>query len=121
MVTSNMVEFLLARIAEDEEVATRAIDRHEISHDWALRGSVDAEHFARWNPWRILNLCIIRRRVVLAHKPITTTTGEVECAACSPCSGRVNWPCSTIRLLVQDWVEHPDFRQCWSNVKSPLE
>lgn len=113
MVSTRLVEFVLARIAEDETVATRAIDRHPIGHDWDGRDSEDAEYFARWNPWRILNLCTIRRRVVSAHKPMTTPTGEVECAACNPRAGRVNWPCDTIRLLVLDWVQHQDFPGPW--------
>jgi hypothetical protein len=113
MVSTSLVEFVLARIAEDEMVATRAIDHHPIGHHWDERDSEDAEHFARWNPWRILNLCTIRRRILSAHKSVTAPTGEVECAACHGRTGQANWPCDTIRLLVLDWVEHPDFREYW--------
>ena len=108
-----MVEFVLARITEDEAVANDAIDRHPIGYDWAVRDPADADYVARWNPWRILKVCNVRRRLVAAHRAMETPTGEPECAACDFRRGQAGWPCDTIRLLVLDWVEHPDFRDEW--------
>jgi hypothetical protein len=112
MVSTRVVEFILERIEEDEKCAMEAIDRHPIGHAWAA-DSDDAEYFSRWNPWRTLNVCLIRRRVLSVHKPVANRGGDVGCAACDPGAGSVSWPCETMRLLALDWVEHPDFDDRW--------
>lgn len=134
---SALVEFLLARIGEDEESARQAGSGEWES--WSHRaGGVDLrdlvenrkrfaevpsdrdEHIARHNPARVLAECAAKRRIVELHSPVEDQ-GATVCSECGPdedvrfrveAYGR-GWPCPTIRTLATVYVDHPDYREEW--------
>ena len=77
-----ITDFLLARIYEDEAIASRAPGDREweadpsqanpeigqvVSNDGAVASGVlrdDAHHIARWDPARVLAECAAKRRIV---------------------------------------------------------
>jgi uncharacterized protein DUF6221 len=107
---SDLAEFLLARIAEDEE-AVRGISS----------GSGDPDFY--WGPDRVRGECAARRRIVELHRAIDIYPRwpEGDCAECSDsgASGAVDGhfsvehPCPTLRLLALPHAEHPDYLDEW--------
>jgi Family of unknown function (DUF6221) len=114
-----LVEFLLARISEDEAAARsafRLVDGREIG-GWYWSGAGDAvfvddselpvacgpwqqlmdqpsaHHIVRWDPERVVTECAARRRVV-----------EHE---------RRRWRSTVLRCLALVHAEHPDYRDDW--------
>ena len=73
---NEVVEFLLAQIAEDEAVARAAIKDSEGSLDWAADGDPTDIHIARWDPARVLAECEAKRAIIELHKswPILVET-----------------------------------------------
>ncbi len=89
---TTIFEFLLARIAEDEEVARTAAN--DAAEDWAVSSRYEpnlvtdggsavavgpwggdigpaAEHMARWDPARVLAECEAKRRLLDLHQIVT--------------------------------------------------
>jgi len=103
-----LAEFLLARIADDE-AAARVVMREDERHPWGDRalspvsveripdevrgylGGTWGEHFARWDPARVLAECDAKRRIV------------TECG----------WV-TVMQLLALPYADHPDFRDEWA-------
>ena len=134
----DLVEFLLARIAEDESVAQEAspgpwrVDNERYAEyvsdkdglavisggRWGDEASVftdtdDALHLVRWHPARVLAECEAKRRIVGEHH-----RSGVSCPTCSlgdEDGEVVYWrdPCPTLRLLALPYADHPDYRQEW--------
>ena len=117
---SDLAEFLLARIAEDETDARSAVGSD----------GTTTQHVARWNPARVLAECGAKRRIIAAHQ----TYGEVYDAAdmtyphaagsCVTCGFGDTWeaveygsgddyPCPTLRFLAAPYSDHPDFDEAW--------
>lgn len=113
---SDLVEFLLARIGEDEESARQAGSGEWES--WSHRaGGVDLrdlvenrkrfaevpsdrdEHIARHSPARVLAECVAKRRIVehVEPDPLTLSPGDDY----------------VLRLLAQVYADHPDYREEW--------
>lgn len=103
-----LVEFLLARIAEDEEVAR-----------------VCAEMFPP--PWEVAE-CEAKRRVVELHHPDRHLENwywmDRKCAECRkpwhkympgklPTDIGPEKGCPTLRLLALPYVDHPDYDEAW--------
>ena len=128
----DLTEFLLARIAEDEEDARKAMPGPWTSDggvyaghptnevvDYAYEGNAD--HIARWDPARVLAECEAKRRIVEEHK------GSWSCSVCldymdsdegpggDSCETVVmkDWPCPTLRLLSLPYADHPAWREGW--------
>jgi hypothetical protein len=117
-------DFLLARILEEETLAQAAIDAHPDDHAWSASADADGEHFARWNPWRVLSSCVAKRLIIAAHRDVgpgldrrAEPDRALKVHACSTCGQydeyAIDWPCYTLRVLALDWVEHPDYRVEW--------
>lgn len=117
-------DFLLERILDDETVAQEAIDSHRIDHTWTGAAGADGEHFARWNPWRVLTACVAKRLIIAAHRDVgpgidrrASLDRTVKFHACSTCGQydeyAIEWPCYTLKVLALDWVDHPAYRQEW--------
>jgi hypothetical protein len=118
-------DFVLERIHEEETLAQAAIDAHDMNHPWRSRTGVDGDdqHFAHWNPWRVLSACVAKRLLVAAHRDVGPgvdhRAGEPTpvAHACSTCGQydeyAVAWPCYTLRALALDWVDHPGYRREW--------
>jgi len=117
-------EFLGARISEDEDVAQRSIDGHVPGFRWMGGDTADTQQEARWNPWRVLTSCLVKRLILAAHRDIghgvehrPSETDLLVGHTCSTC-GRsdhhaVAWPCYTLRVMALDWEDHPDYRRQW--------
>jgi hypothetical protein len=114
----NIAEFLLARIAEDEEAARNA---DGIRWEWGTESvyaasdgspivvgpwggniaSGDAHHIVRWDPARVLAECKAKRRIVKWAKdwPLRPSRPSDEDAILGP--------------LALPYADHPDYREEW--------
>ncbi len=115
-----LVEFLLARIAEDEEVA-RACD--PLMH-WPKNADelpVDADvpvarasllHSRRWDPARVLVECDAKRQIVALEaewlEVMSATLAKLRRALPSVRSDSL-----TLSLLALPYADHPDYQQEW--------
>ena len=86
---SDLAEFLLARIAEDEQYEQSPHADHN-EHTY-LRAMAERE---------------AKRRIVELHH----TAGRS--GLCDECHSKV-WPCPTLRLLALPYADHPDYREEW--------
>lgn len=100
----SLAEFLLARIAEDEDRARQS-----------------------WWPARQLIECEAKRRIIAEHEMTTIRPGHVEGywwdAYCRRCTmggeytditkGPREDPCATLRILGAIYADHPDYREEW--------
>lgn len=128
MPTVTIAEFLLARIAEDEEAATAATGKTWRVDDetypmaiqvadshrdvvsggrWGGEGNVfedgaDAHHIARHDPARVLAECEAKRRIVERHLANRLASDEVEFETEL-----------VLRALASVYADHPDFREEW--------
>jgi len=101
---SALAEFLLARIAEDEELLNR--------HDRVCGG--DGEVWTEEARARVLAECESKRRIVELHAPgndVVTADDDGsdvlalwDCRECRVYRG----PCRTLRALALPYAEHPD-------------
>ncbi len=132
-----LTDFLLARIAEDEEVARVAtrgsrwtglagwMDREhgksnglpegpcvlsgaaEVVSEWHV-GSKDAEHIARHDPARVLAECEAKRRIVEAWRATWSK------AAFSPSQRLATGAMADVlELLALPYADHPDYDEAW--------
>lgn len=114
-----ITEFLTARYDEDETWANAARgwqtgSRHESQPlDWSI-------HMRRWSPENVLADIAAKRAIMADHERIEDW--RPICARCFKEHGwpesmwedtMHEWPCPTIRLLAQPYVEHPDFDTAW--------
>lgn len=115
-----ITEFLLARIAEDEDVArdcAASIGEHAVL-EWTIwqKREVDGEMLevrrtlAPYQPQRALGECEAKRHIVDGH-PVgyATDTSRLECEGCVS-----YWPCPTLRALAAVYADHPDYQQEWA-------
>lgn len=115
---SDIVEFLLARIAEDEEVAQSAHDAYG-RMTWAGRsGAPVNELIVRFHPTRLLAECAAKRAILAIHETYTWAGRKVTFDYCSECQvddGIITGPgpCTTQLALAQPYAEHPDFDPAW--------
>lgn len=130
---SDLVEFLLARITEDENGAHQVLrDYAEHSATWdnpctgvinigdpGLEGLVAlgdgplAIHIADWDPARVLAECDAKRRIFKIHSEIVTGDIPTERAFDFCNEDLEQHPCPTLRLLALPYAEHPDYRDEW--------
>jgi len=136
----SLAEFLIARIAEDEEAAKQISGQHwwAASHpadSWIIASDegpvvvynegapteAEAAHIARWDPVRVLAECEAKRRIVEWHPAVSGTGRDGEAVTgCANCIGNaagqsftIAGPCLTIRLLTLPYADHPDYRDEW--------
>jgi hypothetical protein len=122
-VVSGLVEFLRARLDEDEQAARAAAGL-----------TVDAQgyeevltHLQRWGSARVLAEVEAKRRIVDLHLPTTSEyhlgktdedgygTVNPVCPTCgTPDEYAVQAPCPTLRLLALPYAGHPDYRAEWA-------
>lgn len=118
---SDLTEFLLARVGEDEAVAwlvaAQQGDRPDTNDGYHWHDEYDLLHIA---PARVLADCEAKRRIVGLHARIDTSLygypgGDQIKATCHACRSTTldNWPCPTLRLLAQPYADHPDFDERW--------
>ena len=102
-----LTDFLFARIAEDEAGARAVVgDRNAWdTPEW------DA---SRWSPWRVLDECEAKRRIVdehafmAAHESRDFGFSNGNCLTC-----RVQGPCATLLHLATVYADHSDYDEAW--------
>lgn len=130
-----IVEFLLARITEDEDMAQAALTEAQYAHlgataAEALLGLAESEgaqivaleHYQRHGPVRVLAECEAKRRIVELHRgfrPWPSSTKD-SCETCADNTEAdydgtpmVEWPCPTLRILALPYADHADYDTAW--------
>ena len=106
---SDLVDFLMARIEEDERLARRAMT-------WPSVGSLDVSMALSVTGRHLLADCEAKRAIVELHKPYRRIVG-IGCEVCLQPrhlpADAPGWPCETLRLLAVSYSSHPDFRAEW--------
>lgn len=136
---SDLVGFLLARVAEDEAIARAAsLDAYgnpAMHMDWdygpgSERDMTPAqdELHREWSPWRVLAECEAKRRIVERCKPLwiiaarpvdIQAAGVVHPGAQLTIYGKGGplWPNDTaepiLRALALPYADHADYRDEW--------
>lgn len=122
--STDLIEFLRARIAEDEAVARGAFG-DDLGGGWRARddsGYLDdldgaqitdglqpdeAQHIAHWDPARVLAECEAKKRLLEQFR----LRGDSVRATVRPTTGGV-WD-DLLRLLALPYAEHEDYREEW--------
>lgn len=120
---SDLVEFLLARIAEDEESAISEQADAMVGFYWKSypqKAYEELQSRVLASSSRILTECEAKRAIVELHGPVEEQ-GVTVCSECGPdedvpfrveAYGR-GWPCPTMRALARVYADHPDYREEW--------
>lgn len=129
---TGLVEFLTARLDEDERIARAASERAPWSHNaddyWMITGTdgdvvvydesaptdAEAAHIARHDPACVLADVAAKRAILEEHSPQHSDLFPEDGPQwCQTCSHRDNWPCPTVRALLLSYADHPDFDESW--------
>ncbi|WP_225811303.1 DUF6221 family protein [Streptomyces spinosus] len=132
-----LVEFLRARLTEDEQTARAAIAELDgpSGADWQYDrqyvetvrertmvavGSQDfmepgvGVHIARHDPARVLREIDAKRQIIEQHTVSETSEFEGKTDTITYCPiCRNDGECPTLRLLALPYADHPDYRQEW--------
>ena len=120
---SNLAEFVLARVAEDEATA-RAVTGPEWSAATCEWWGDLGDYVGRHDPARVLAECEAKRRIVEIHPDEHGTCfacsdgddggcSDPECCGSGPIPMFKDWPCPTLRWLALPYADHADYRQEW--------
>ncbi len=113
-----LVEFLQARIAEDDAHARASYSTLLICHldRCKIPGSDERAtflHHERWEPPRVLAECEAKRRIVEHHA--IGVYGDESCSICTEVGTQAQeWPCLTLRLLAMPYADHADYLAEWA-------
>ncbi|WP_235738983.1 DUF6221 family protein [Nocardioides alcanivorans] len=127
-----IVEFLLARIADDEAMAMAQredVEREFGSTTVELHSPIDQEGLGDMG-WpalvidesRVQAECEAKRQIVELHAPDDGGSLPIspEWWSCSTCEqdpraeAWSEWPCSTLRALASVYADHPDYDPAWN-------
>jgi hypothetical protein len=125
---SELTEFLLARIAEDEELARGA---HYDGQRWyseeefvgrypdccdcgceVMMGAnrkIEAAHVANWDPARVLAECAAKRAIVALHRPDDLESSDRGMYFYAEGAG------DAVKALAAVYKDHPDYQSEWAN------
>ena len=115
--TVTLADFLLARIAEDEQVARDADNRIYPSTWQETRDRVKSgwhvAHIARHNPARVLAECNAKRRIVEAEigQMLGSPSGYVDREVYERIRARAD--SDILRALALPYADHRDYRDEW--------
>ena len=110
-----LVEFLRARLDEDEEVAreTRRFEQR-VPHTerwFASHGNA----ITSMAPHRAVAEVDAKRRIIDEHEPsgnyVYRDDGTPACGTCGDYT--VEWPCDTLKLFALPYADHPDYDPAW--------
>ena len=112
-----IIEFLEARIAEDEAIAEDGPFGNGTSglrifeSDLSFCVEIDTD--------RVRAECAAKRAIVAAHQWYDYTSDHPQ-GVCANCRGdeedewyREEWPCRTIKALAAIYKDHPDYNPDW--------
>ena len=104
---SEIAEFILARIAEEEHAAREAMRRGR-------------EASAMLSPARLLAFCASRRQLVALHEMhVDAQDASVlldgESGSCRAGQSERTYLCPTLRLLALPYIDHVDYNAAWSS------
>jgi hypothetical protein len=124
-----LTEFLLARIAEDEQAATAGISTQaDPENGWGLieyeglagltlsphvghiHERVQGEHIIRWHPHRVLAECEAKRRIV---ELCAEVMGDEDPRTSLDEAGWISLAWELMYELAGVYADHPDFREGW--------
>lgn len=122
---TDLVEFLRARLDEDEQTATKTLRAYQ--HVFGITHYFPANHDSSvaMTPRVALAEVEAKRRIIDLHGPEDASPFyDVDqlwvCAECGPdedvmfrTKGRGNYPCPTLRLLAQPYADHEAFQHEW--------
>jgi hypothetical protein len=107
-----LTEFLLARIAEDEDEARIANAGYYLRYSFDRLDQRVVDHLSRHAPARVLAECEAKRRIVAEH-PDYGGYGE-SCETCADSAEDLRpWPCETLLALAAVYADHPDYDEAW--------
>ena len=130
----SIIEFLNARLDEDEAYARTAFaDHNEAEPGWSepWSGGVQvgphedviltfdsgvSRHMVRHDPARVLREITAKRALLRAHpfEPYADEPSEGFCAECQRGGSAGVWPCPTVRIMSAVYADHPGYRQEWA-------
>src|SRR5882757_7406295 len=101
---SDLAEFLLRRIAEEEQ--------------WARTAGPPAQADSPVSPERLLADCAVRRRIIALHEVSLVSDGRLsmldgESGSCRAGDNEREYICPTLRLLELRYVDHGEFDPTW--------
>jgi hypothetical protein len=101
---SELADFLLRRIAEEERAA------------WAALHHVNTPELL--SPGRLLADCATRRKIIALHEVHLVSNGvpamlDGESGSCRAGRNERDYVCPTLRLLALRYADHVEFRREW--------
>lgn len=128
-----ITDFLIARIAEDETVATdwRHLRSRGEDKVRVLGGGTGYEAWC--DPTRVLAECKAKRTIIDLHTPLSEGWSKTwGCERCQWDDGRIigegergegrdHYPCETICVLAAVYSEHPDYQPEWVPTSHPSD
>ena len=102
---TDVAQFLLARIDEDESTARYALSRGDSGAlDYGGQWFGAVTHAERWEPTRVLAECEAKRQML----------GLLEADVADPRNAlRRDWAAEILRGMGSVYANHPDYRQEW--------
>ncbi|WP_018658471.1 DUF6221 family protein [Actinomadura flavalba] len=131
----DLIEFVLARLDEDEAAARAAVDFDHGVTDWTDDGDPTDVHIARHDPAQVLRSVSATRRLLTLHPHIThrqdlernpfplserdlqlSYLDKWYCTRCDVDDGiltRVGGACETVRAVGEAWATHSEYDEAW--------
>lgn len=127
----DLIEFLRARLDEDEQVARKATARQRDGEHWLYgheggvrtKGGlgvsrravpVHGEHIARHDPARILSEVDAKRQILtLCEPPLVDVRGPGDSEPQFVPGEGAPWGDDVLRLLALPYADHPNYRPEW--------
>lgn len=112
---SELVDFLLARIAEDEAAASTMVPVADGKMQALGNGYYDPDHWTGGvlaDPDRVLAECQAKRRILALHDGGTDSRrGRFVIQTACSCGDLP--PCRTLAALAMPYADHPDYDDTW--------
>lgn len=103
-----LVEFLTARLADDEAIAQRAVRWNEGCRDWATDGEPDWEHIALHDPARVLREVESKRQIIASYVGLDAQAKYPDHEG-----GMADGLYFAIACLALPYSDHPEYDETW--------
>lgn len=115
---TDIVEFIKARLDEDEAIADAAVRFDYGVTNWCDEGDHVNRHIARHDPARVLREVAAKRALLDAHCT-DPKYGGTECLGCHANFQEEYWTqdinkCPTLRAIASVYSDHQDYDPTWS-------